>query len=44
MKQITLTEEEALAIVRALKSNWIPQDDQKIIYNLIHRIERELEN
>lgn len=44
MKQITLSEEEAKAIVKALRSSWIPLDDQKIIYNLINRIERELEN
>lgn len=44
MKQVTLTEEEARAIVKALKANWIPLDDQRVIYNLINRIERELEN
>lgn len=44
MKQIVLSEEEAMAIIRALKSNWIPQPDQKLVYNLINRIERELEN
>ena len=44
MKQVILTEEEAKAIVKTLKTNWIPLDDQKIIYNLINRIERELES
>jgi len=43
MKEIILSEEEARAIVKTLKSNWIPLDDQKTIYNLISRIERELE-
>jgi hypothetical protein len=43
MKQIVLSEEEARAIIKTLKSNWIPLDDQKLIYNLINRIERELE-
>lgn len=44
MKQIVLTEEEAKAIVRVLRTNWIPLDDQRIIYDLISRIERELES
>lgn len=44
MKQIILTEEEAKAMVKALRSSWIPLDDQKVIYNLISRIERELES
>lgn len=42
--EIKLTEEEARAIVAILKSNWIPQDLQTIVFNLINRIERELDN
>jgi len=43
MKQIIITEEEAKAIVKVLISNWIPINDQRIIYDLINRIEKELE-
>lgn len=39
---ITLSKEEAIAILKALRNNWIPLDDQHIIFNLIERIEREL--
>ena len=42
MKQITISTEEAKAIIKNLKSGWIPLDDQKIIYNLISRLEGEL--
>jgi len=44
MRQITLSEEEARAIVSVLRSNWIPLELQKLVFNLISRIERELEN
>ena len=44
MKQIVLNEEEARALVTVLKSTWIQPDLQKAIYNLINRVERELEN
>lgn len=44
MRQILITEEEARAIIIALRSNWVPIDDQKIIYNLIKKLEKELES
>lgn len=44
MKQIILSEEEARAVVLVLRSTWITPDMQKLIYNLINRIETELEN
>jgi hypothetical protein len=40
--QIVITKEEATVMVKTLKSNWIPLNDQKIIYGLIRRIEKEL--
>lgn len=40
---MNITAEEALAIYKALRSNWIPPDDQKVVYNLIERIKKELE-
>jgi len=40
--KIIISKEEAKGIAKALKSNWIPLDDQKLIYQLIDRIEREL--
>ena len=44
MKQIFVTEEEARLIIAMLKNSWAPLDMQKAVYNLINRIERELEN
>lgn len=44
MRQIILSEDEAKAIVLILKSNWIPLELQRAVYDLISRIEKELEN
>jgi hypothetical protein len=43
MKQIILSEEEAREIVKLLITSWVPQDSQKIVYELVRRIEKELE-
>lgn len=43
MKQITVTEEEAKAIYEELRKSWITPDNQKIVFHLLERIERELE-
>ena len=42
MKQITITEEEAKVIVIMLRSTWAPIDIQKVVYELIERLEKEL--
>jgi hypothetical protein len=42
MKSVVLSEEEALAVLRALRTNWIQINDQKVIFNLISKIEKEL--
>lgn len=42
-RKILLSKEEEDALLRHLKSSWVIPDDQKIIYNLINRIERERE-
>lgn len=39
---VVLSEDEARALLKVLKTNWIPLDDQRTIYNLIRRIEKEL--
>lgn len=44
MKQIILTEEEARAVIFLLRTSWAPQEMQKIVFNLVNRIERELES
>lgn len=41
--EITLTRDEAIAILVVLKTNWIPLDQQKIVFDLITKIEKELE-
>jgi hypothetical protein len=41
---ITLTRDEAIAILVVLKQNWIPLDQQKIVFDLIVKIEKELED
>jgi len=43
MKQVILTEEEARTLVRILRYNWVPFDDQKTVYEMVRRIEKELE-
>jgi hypothetical protein len=40
---LQLSQEEALALHAVLKSNWIPIELQRVIYDLIRRIEKELE-
>lgn len=42
MNQIILSEEEARLIIKTLKCNWIALNDQKVMYNLISRLEKEL--
>ena len=45
MKQIIiLSEEEARAVIFLLKNSWAPQEMQKLVYDLISRIEKELES
>lgn len=39
---ITLSREETETIVRILRAVWIPPDDQRMIYDLITRLENEL--
>jgi exonuclease VII small subunit len=40
--EFKLSREETEAIVRNLEKNWIPLDDQHIIFKVIRRLEREL--
>ena len=42
IKLYMLSEEEARAVVLLLRSSYAPQDLQKIVYNLISRLEKEL--
>jgi len=42
MKQVVLTEEEAMAVIRNLRGAYISQQDEKIVYEIITRIEKEL--
>ena len=41
--QITLSREEAIAILQIPRSNWIPLDLQKVIFFMITKIEKALE-
>lgn len=41
---ITISEDEAKALIKILKNNWVPPDDQKIIFNLIIRLENLINN
>jgi len=42
MKQIILTEEEAMIIIRNLSGSYVPQQDEKKVYELINRMKMEL--
>ena len=44
MKEIILSKEEVEIIVILLRSTWVQPQYQKIVYDLISRIERELED
>lgn len=44
MKQVILDEAEVRIIVAILKSNWIPINLQKAVFDIITKIEKELEN
>lgn len=41
-KQIMLTLEEAEVVIFMLKYNWAPQEYQKLVYDLVMRLEEEL--
>lgn len=41
---ITITIEEAKAILAMLRTNWAPLEYQDIIYKLVNRLEKELGN
>lgn len=41
--EITLTREEAIAVLAVLKHNWIPLELQKAIFELVEKLERELQ-
>lgn len=41
--EIKLTREEAIAILAVLKHNWIPLELQKAIFELVEKLERELQ-
>lgn len=43
MKQIILSEEEAKIIINLLKNNWVPYNVQRTVFELINRIEKELQ-
>jgi hypothetical protein len=42
LEDFRLTKEEAIAILKVLKSNWIQPDDQRLIYNVVIRLEKQL--
>lgn len=44
MKQLILSEEEMRVLALILRSNWVPIEYQQVIYNLIRKIDKELEN
>jgi hypothetical protein len=41
--KLEISREEAIALISLLRNSWAPLDMQKTIYNLVNRIERELE-
>lgn len=44
MKEIVLTKEEAKVIVLLLRREWPPVELQKLVFELVTRLEKELES
>lgn len=41
-EEFKLTREEAEALVRVLMREWVPHDDQRIIFDIVRRLDEEL--